>query len=182
MTIKKALLPLVAGLLVSTGAGAQMPPMPTPGPEQAILAQDAGTWDAVVEITMPGAPAMSSKGTEVAAMGCGGMCLITDFSGEMMGAPFKGHGLTAYDATKKKYVGSWSDSMSSGVQMSEATYDAATKSTTGWMEGVDPSGAAVKTKSVSTSIDANHRTMTMFMTGPDGKDVQTMKITYTRQK
>jgi hypothetical protein len=96
--------------------------------------------------------------------------------------PFKGHGLTAYDASKKKYVGSWSDSMSSGLQVSEGSYDAATKSTTSWMEGPDGTGATVKTKAVSASVDADHRTMTMFMTGPDGKDVQTMKITYTRRK
>ena len=69
-------------------------------------------------------------------MGCGGMCLIGDFGGEMMpGVPFKGHGLTAYDTSKKKYVGSWSDSMSSGMQVSEGSYDAATKSTTSWIEG-----------------------------------------------
>jgi hypothetical protein len=182
MTITKTLLPLGAGLLVSAVAFAQMPPMPKPGPEHEVLSRDAGTWDAVVEFAMPGAPAMTSKGTEVDTVGCGGLCLITDFNGEMMGAPFKGHGLTTYDPNKKKYVGSWSDSMASGLQVSEATYDAATKSTTSWMEGPDPTGATVKTKSVSTTVDADHRTMTMFMTGPDGKDVQTMKISYTRRK
>lgn len=182
MTTPRTSLPLAAGLLISSIASAQMPPMPKPGPEQQVLAQDAGTWDAVVEIAMPGAPAMTSKGTQVDTMGCGGMCLITDFNGEMMGAPFKGHGLTVYDANKKKYVGSWSDSMAAGLQMSEATYDPATKSTTSWMEGPDPSGATVKTKAVSTSVDADHRTMTMFVAGPDGKDVQTMKISYTRRK
>jgi hypothetical protein len=30
--------------------------------------------------------------------------------------------------------------------------------------------------------DANTRIMTMFGTGPDGKEMQTMKITYTRRK
>jgi hypothetical protein len=182
MTLNKILMAAAAGMAVSTAAFAQMPPLPKPGPEQEVLARAAGTWDAVVEVSIPGAPAMTSKGTEVAAMGCGGMCLITDFSGEMTGAPFKGHGLTAFDSRKNKYVGSWSDSMSPGVEMTETTYDPATKTSTGWMDAADPSGATVKTKSVSTEVDADHRTMTMFVSGPDGKDVQTMKISYTRRK
>jgi hypothetical protein len=183
MTITRTLLAFAAGLLVSTAASAQMPSMPTPGPEQEVLARDVGTWDATIELNMPGAPAMTSKLTEVNTMGCGGMCLIGDVNGEVMpGVPFKGHGLTAYDASKKKYVGSWSDSMASGLQVSQGTYDPATKSTTSWMEGPDATGATVKTKAVSASIDADHRTMTMFVTGADGKEVQTMKITYTRRK
>jgi hypothetical protein len=183
MKITRMLLPLAAGVLVATAAVAQMPPMPKPGPEQEVLAMDVGTWDAVVEMNMPGSPAMTSKGTEVATMGCGGMCLITDFSGEMMpGVPFKGHGMTAYDSGKTQYVGSWSDSMSSGLQISASTYDAAAKSMTGSMESTDPSGATVKTKWVVTYINPDQRTMTMLMPGPDGKDVQGMKITYTRHK
>ncbi len=183
MTITRTLLPVAGVLFAAATATAQMPELPKPGPDQEVLARDVGTWDAAVEINMPGAPAMTSKGTEVNTMGCGGMCLIGDFSGEMLpGVPFKGHGLTAYDAGKKKYIGSWSDSMTSGLQVSEGTYDAATKSTTSWMEGPDSSGATVKSKAVSASIDADHRTMTMFMTGPDGKEVQTMKISYTRRK
>lgn len=184
MTNTRTLLPIAAAVLLSVSAAAQMPPMPKPGPDQEVLAKDAGTWDAVVEMSpAPGAPPMTSKGVEVSTMGCGGMCLITDFTGEMMpGVMFKGHGLTAYDSTKKKYVGSWSDSMAPGLQVSEATYNPATKSTTSSMEGPDATGTTVKTKSVSAYADADHRTMTMFMTGPDGKEVQTMKISYTRRK
>ena len=43
--------------LVPVLAAAQMPPPPTPGPEHAILKEDVGTWDASIELVMPGAPA-----------------------------------------------------------------------------------------------------------------------------
>jgi hypothetical protein len=179
----RSLLPVAMSLLASVTAAAQMPPMPKPGPDQEILARDAGTWDAVVETAAPDGSKTFSKGTEVSTMGCGGMCLITDFSSEMMpGVPFKGHGLTAYDSTRKKYVGSWSDSMSNGIQESESAYDPASKSLTGWTQGVDSTGTAVKTKAVTSYPDADHRTMTMFVDGPDGKDLQVVKITYTRRK
>ena len=165
-------------------AGAQEMPMPAPGPEHAVLKMDEGTWDAVIEITPgPGAPAMTSKGVETSVMGCGGLCLITDFKGEMMpGAMFQGHGVTAYDPTVKKYVGTWTDSMSAGLSSSEGTYDAAAKKAVGTMQGRDATGAMVKSRSVVEYKGADHRVMTMFMVLPDGKEMQTMKISYTRRK
>jgi hypothetical protein len=172
-------------LFLSTVASAQdMPPTPKPGPEHQMFTMDEGTWDAVIEMTPPGGgPATTSKGMQTDTVGCGGLCLITDFKGEFMpGMAFHGHGLTAYDAAKKKYVGSWTDSMSTGLMTSESTYDPATKSLTGWMEGPDMTGAAQKSKSTSTFADADHKSMTMFMTGPDGKETQMMKISYTRRK
>lgn len=185
MRIHRALLPtVVMGLFGATVAAAQMPPMPKPGPEHQVLAMDAGTWDAVVEtMQAPGGPTMTSKGSEIGTVGCGGLCLVTDFNAELMpGMPFSGRGMTTYDPAKKKYVGSWTDSMSAGLLLSEGIYDPAAKTVTSWMEGPDMTGAVVKSKSVTQHTDADHRVMTMYMTGPDGKDMQTMKISYTRRK
>jgi Protein of unknown function (DUF1579) len=158
-----------------------MPPMPKPGPEHQILKEDEGTWAATVEVFMPGAPAMTSKGMETNRIGCGGLCLISDFKSDMMGMPFEGHGTTVYDPAKKKYVGSWSDSMSAGMMLGESTYDAATKTVTGWMEGPDMTGKVTRSKSVVEYKDGT-RVMSMYTTGPDGKEGLTMRITYARQK
>jgi hypothetical protein len=95
---------------------------------------------------------------------------------------FEGRGVTAWDGAKKKYVGAWTDSMSPGMGVSEGTYDAATKSFTSFMDSTDMTGTVVKTKSVVQHTDADHKVMTMFMTGPDGKEAQGMKISYTRRK
>lgn len=170
--------------LATPARGQGMPPLPKPGPEHAVLKMDEGTWDAVVEIsTGPGSAPMTSKGVEVNVLGCGGLCVITDFKGEMgPGMTFHGHGTTAYDPAKKKYVGSWTDSMSAGLSVSEATYDAATKKFEGTMEGRDMSGALVKSRSVGEYTGADQRLMTMYSTMPDGKEMQTMRITYTRRK
>jgi hypothetical protein len=178
---------LAVGVVLSLGSAAraqEMPPMPKPGPEHAVLKMDEGTWDAVVEISgPPGTPAMTSKGVEVSTVGCGGLCLITDFKGDIMpGVPFQGHGATTYDTVTKKYVGSWTDSMSTGIAMSEALYDVAAKKMTGTMESRDTTGAMVKSKSISEYKDADHRVMTMFVSLPDGTEMQTMRITYTRRK
>lgn len=164
-------------------AGQDMPPMPKPGPEHAVLKHDEGVWDATVEMFMPGAPPMTSKGVETNTIGCGGLCLITDFKGELMpGASFHGHGTTTYDTTKKKYVGSWTDSMSAGLALSEATWDPASKTSSGFMEGPDMTGKIMKTKAVTEYKDANTRVFTMYMPGPDGKDAPGMRITYVRRR
>ena len=176
---------LVGLCVVSAAAqsGGQMPPMPKPGPEHALFKTDAGTWDAVVEVApAPGAPAQKSTGVEVNTVGCGGLCLITDFKGQMMGTPFHGHGVMTWDAAKKKYVGTWTDSMSVGMSITEATYDTSSKKFTGSMEGPDMTGQIVKSRSVSEHRNASTRVMTMYSPGPDGKEKEMLKITYTRRK
>ena len=169
---------------VSGPAAAQMPSLPTPGPEHAVFKAEEGTWDASIEMTAPGAPAMPpAKGVQVDTVGCGGMCLTTEVKAELMpGMPFEGRGLTTYDPAKKKYVGSWSDSMAPGLSLSEGTYDAAAHKSTSWMEGPDMTGKMTKTKSVTEQVDADHKVMTMFTVGADGKELPTMKISYTRKK
>jgi hypothetical protein len=161
-----------------------MPAMPKPGPEHAIFKEDAGTWDAVIESFMaPGAPPMTSKGVETNLLGCGGLCLITDFKGEMMpGMTFDGHGTSTWDPKKQKYVGSWTDSMSQGLAISEGTWDASARTMTGWMEGPDMTGATVKMKSVVEYKPNGTRVFTLYGPPADGKEPVGLRITYTRQK
>jgi Protein of unknown function (DUF1579) len=174
----------------AAGAPQAMPPLPKPGPEHAIFKDVAGTWDAKVESFMaPGAPPSVSTGVETIRVGCGGLCSITDFKASfVMGppstpaTPFEGHGTETYDVARKKYVGSWVDSMSAGLMTSEGTYDAAKKTMTGWMEGPDMSGKVTKMKSTVTHPDPNTRVFSMYNTGADGKETLGMRITYTRKK
>jgi Protein of unknown function (DUF1579) len=178
---------LMASLIVVVPAAAQeMPLPPKPGPEHELLKMEAGTWDAVVEIMpAPGEPPMKSTGVETGVLGCGGLCLASEFKGEMMpGQTFHGHGTTAYDPAKKKYVGSWTDSMSKGLSIGESTHDPASKTFTGWMEGPDMTGKVAKMKSVVEYKDTGTRVFTMYGPGfgPDGKEAVGMRITYKRRQ
>jgi hypothetical protein len=179
--IGRALTAVAATLVLAGAATSQEMPVPKPGPEHRVLEMDAGTWDATVEMFVPGAPPMVSQGTETNSIGCGGLCLISDFKSMMAGAPFHGHGTSTWDPAKKKYVGTWTDSMSAGILIGESTYDPATKTATGWMEGPDMTGKVVKSRSVVEYKDASTRVMQMFSKGPDGKEVPTMKISYKKK-
>ena len=174
-------LTLAAACLVPAAAAAQAPPMPQPGPEHAVLKEDAGTWDASIEMLMPGAPPTPSKGVEVSTVGCNGLCVATEFKGEVMGAPFQGAGVTTWDPQKKKYIGSWTDSMTSGLAMTEGTWDAATKTLNSTMTTPDGAGGTVALRSTVVYSEGK-RVFTLHMPGPDGKEAPSMRITYTRRK
>jgi hypothetical protein len=159
------------------------PPPPKPGPAHEVLKMDVGTWDAIVESpAAPGAKPTTTKGVEVNRLGCGGLCLITDFKGEAMpGVPFQGHGVTTWDPAKKKYVGSWTDSMSQGLLIGETTWDPKAKKMSGSMEGPDMTGKITKMRSEVEYAGEGGRVMTAYAPGPDGKEMQVMKITYKRR-
>jgi hypothetical protein len=174
---------VATGHLSFATAQEQGPPMPKPGPEHEVLKADVGMWDAKVEvIPAPGMQPLVSKGVETNTMGCGGLCLISDFKGELgPGQTFHGHGITAWDPAKKKYVGSWTDSMSTGIATGESTWDASAKKATGTMEMPEPTGGTLKTRMVVEYPTPGTRTMTSYMTGPDGKEFVNLRISYTRR-
>jgi hypothetical protein len=183
MLLRRTLMATLLALpLAAPAARGQEPQMPKPGPEHELLKQDAGTWDATVESWMaPNTPPMVSKGVDTSRI-MGGFWLVTDFKSEFMNQPFEGHGVTGYDPSKKKYVSTWSDSMSPGLNLSEASYDAKTKTMTGWMEGPGPDGKPMKMRQVTEWKDADTKVFSMYGPAPDGKEVLAMRITYKRRK
>jgi hypothetical protein len=80
------------------------------------------------------------------------------------------------------YTGSWTDSMSQGLLISVSSWDAANTKATGTMEGPDMTEQIVKMRSVVEYPSATSRVMTAYAPGPDGKEMQVLKITYTKRK
>lgn len=176
---RTALLAMLALGLPALLAGQEMP---KPAPEYDLLKQDVGTWDANVEFwPAPGAPPSVSKGVSTVSM-LGGFWQIDEFTSEFMGQPFEGRGQTGWDPAKKAYVGIWVDSMTPSLMLSDSTYDAKTKTLTGWSEGPGPDGKPVKSKGVTEWKDADTRVFTMYAPGADGKEWLNMRITYKRRK
>jgi hypothetical protein len=91
-----------------------------------VFRKDVGTWDAEVEVKVPGAPPQASRGTLVARMI--GPWLVTDFKNETTG--FEGRGTYGWDAAKKKYVGTWVDPMRASLVVMLGEWDAAKRTMT----------------------------------------------------
>ena len=169
----------VCVLLVSSLAFAQDPAATS---VMDVLKKDVGTWDAKIKMWMgPGEPT-ESIGTETNKM-IGDFWIVSDFSGDMMGAPFTGHGVSGYDEKTKKITGTWVDSMSPFPMKMTGSYDAASKTCSYDTDGMDPTGNPMKGKmTVVHKADGTH-VMTMFGPSPeDGKMMKQMEIHYTKHK
>jgi len=181
-----ALIGLPGLSLAQEAKKAQAPPamaLPKPGPAHEVLKGEEGTWDATVETFAAGGPPSVTKGVETNTLSCGGLWLLTDFKGETMNQPFQGHGVKGYDLIKKKYVSTWVDSMSAALNIGESTFDQATKTMTGWIEGPDPSGKISKTKAVVQWKSADTRVFTMYVpASPGAPESPMLRITYKRRK
>jgi hypothetical protein len=152
----------------------------TPGPQHQAMAGMVGTWSMLVKSFAPGAPPQESTGTAVRKMTLEGRVLVEEVEASMMGMPFKGHGMRGYDNVSGKYWSTWTDSMSTGIMLSEGTCDGTTCTFTGsWNDPVKkgPVTARMTVRHVSPTVEV----FEMYYPGPDGKEAKMMEITYTKK-
>jgi len=159
-------------------------PMPQATAEHLGLEAEVGTWDAVSKMWFaPGAEPMGGTAVETNKM-LGKMWLVSEYKGEMMGAPFVGHGQFGYDPQKKKYIGTWIDTFGPYLSVMEGTVDEKTKTLTMLSKGFDPmTGKECISKMVSTMIDHDHKKFEIFKPVEGKKDQwwKQMEINYTRR-
>jgi hypothetical protein len=150
-----------------------------------------GNWTYTIKFWMdpdPNAKPQESKGTATRKSVMGGRYFVMDVTGKMQmpgedgkmkDMQFKGMAIEGYDNVKKKFVGSWIDSMGTGIQFSEGTYDPATKSFTFNMEMEPVPGMKSQVREVLKVPDNNHMTLEWYET-QGGQERKTMEINYTR--
>ena len=155
----------------------------TPGAPHKLLAGMAGSWSTRIKTWMgPDSPPMESKGTSEQKMLLGGRFLQQEYSGDMMGSPFTGIGVTGYDNHTKKYVSTWMDSMGTGIFFFEGTASADGRTITQEARYDDPLKGPVKWRSVTKIVDNNTLVFEMYGTDKRGKEEKMMEITYTRKR
>lgn len=162
-------------LAVAARLTAQAPEI-KPGPEHEGFKQAEGTWDAIIK-----AKGGESKGTATFKVACNGLWLLESFKADFGGMPFEGYGATSYDATKKKYVGVWVDSMVTVPMLSEGTFNDSTKTLTMTGEMPMPGGKSVPVTMATIVKDADTKVFTLTGPGPEGKQMEMLQITYKRR-
>lgn len=155
-----------------------------PGPEHAMLAKNAGRWNCSVKSWMdPKAEPITSEGTEESEMVFGGRYMRSHFTGSMMGQPYEGMGTLGYDNTKKKYVGNWFDTMSTGILNYEGSYDPQANQMVCHGSYTDPAtGKEQATRLVTRFVSDDQHIFEMWGPDPTGAEVKWMEITYNRAK
>jgi hypothetical protein len=154
-----------------------------PGEMHKWMAKMDGTWEGDMTQFSPDGKTEKSKGTAVYKTILGGRYQEGIHTGNMMGMPFEGRSLTAYDNAKKVWISTWIDNMGTGVMVTEGTYDEKTKTATYKGKMVDPTSSTKETdfKETISFIDDDTQHVEMFST-VDGKEMKVMTIESKRKK
>ena len=195
----KTWLSVVLALFVSAAAFAAEEPKPsaeqqammdkmmkaaTPGAPHEMLKKMAGDWSCTVKYKMdPAQPWQEATSTATITTLMDGRYVQEVTTGQMMGMPFSGMGVTGYDNVIGKYVSTWIDNMGTGIMKSEGTADASGKVIT-WIGTMsDPmTGKPSKSRMITTVADDDHHTFEMYNVPPGAKkEMKTMTIEYVRK-
>ena len=155
--------------------------MGTPGEPHHALARLAGTWATAIRFWGPDGSPTESSGVCEQRMLLGGRFLEQQFTGEMMGSPFEGIGITGYDNTTGKYVSTWIDSMSTAILFFEGTSSRDGRTITQEATCEDPVRGPMKWRSMTMIPNDTTVLFEMYGTDKNGKEEKMMEITYTRQ-
>jgi len=172
-------------LLLASGLYAQaVPEFPKPTPEHQWLQQFVGEWESTSEGKMaPDGPTMTCHGKATSRM-LGGFWVVTESEADMMGNKVHAIQTIGYDPAKKKYVGTWVDSMLNHLWHYEGTVDSTGKTLTLEAEGpnfVAP-GKTAKFRDAYEFKSKDHIVATSSMLMDDGKWVQFMTGQIRRKK
>jgi hypothetical protein len=114
---------LVAALCVCLGSIGLAQEPPPPGPEHKWLHQFVGEWTVSSKALVgPNEPAIEGTGTIKSRM-LGDYWVVNEMRAEMQGTTVSAIQTIGYDPAKKKYVGTWVDSMTNYMWRYEGTVD-----------------------------------------------------------
>jgi hypothetical protein len=194
-TLALGALTLLLASSVWAQEGAEQPGMPTPeqmaeamkmmqpGEHHEHMAQYVGKWTTLAKMwQMPGADPLESEGkTEIVAL-MDGRYFQATYEGSFMGMPFKGMGIDGYDNVRKMHVGSWIDTMGTGIMNYEGTCSDDHKVITTHAVVDDPmSGQKIEMRQVTTSIDKDNFKYEAYAKNPSGEgEMKVMEILYKR--
>jgi hypothetical protein len=188
---------LVVGIVAAVAAGwvgrsvfsddpPKSPPMPTPeewgklaekGEAHARLQGLVGEWNVHGKMTMNGST-IESEGTSSIHPILDGRFFEQVVHATMSGAPFEGRSWMGYDNAKKKIVGTWIDSMGTGMESIEGDEKEPGKvwETFGTFSG--PGGTVLHTRDVLTKVGPDELRMESYQ---QGATTPMMTLVYKRK-
>jgi len=154
----------------------------TPGPMHEMMAESVGEWKTKTTFWMdPAGEPMETEGTAKFEMILGGRYMKSTHKGMVMGMPFTGIMLQAYDNATKEFIAIWIDNLGTGMSVSKGTYDEDTKTLNSTGTMIDPmSGKEVNYRQTVQLIDDNHQVIEMFLQN-DVKEFKNMVIELTKK-
>ena len=153
-------------------------------PEHEWLKKFEGEWTTEGTASMgPGQEDIHCTGTMKSRM-LGKHWIVSELAGEMQGTPMNAIQTVGYDPEKKKYVGTWVDSMVNHLWKYEGTVDEGGTKLTLEAEGSNfaAPGKLTKFRDAYEFRSPDHIVATSSMLGEDGEWVTFMTGNYKRKK
>lgn len=191
---------VLAGVICCFGVGfaADEPKMPSeeemmkrwmevasPKAEHEMMAKMAGDWECSMKFWMgPEAPMQEGKGSCKDVVVAGGRHVSSMFTGEMMGMPYEGYGMSGYDNYNKVYWTTWTDNMTTGMMYMEGTSTDGGKTVvyTGTMDEPVMDVKDKPIRMVSKWIDDDHHVLESWDEIGTPHEFKAMEISYSRKK
>jgi len=154
----------------------------TPGAPHQAMASTVGSYDLKIKSWHePGGPPTEETGTATRKMALDGRVLFEEVKSSMMGMSYTGNGMMGYDNVIGKYWSTWTDSMSTGLMVSEGTCDAnnACTFTGSWNDPITK--GPVTMRMTSRWPSPTTQVFDMYGPGKDGKETKMMEMTYTKK-
>lgn len=154
----------------------------TPSEPHKLFATLVGSWTTQTKEWMePGKPPTESTGTAEMKMLLDGRFLYQEYNGQMMGQPFNGIGIDAYDNMTKKYVTAWMDTMGTGIFLMEGTASPDGRTITLRGSHPEPGGGKMTHRAVWKIVDDNNQVFEMYGAHGKEKETKNLEIIYTRK-
>lgn len=155
----------------------------TPGDQHRQLSSLAGIWTIKTkEWSEPDKAPVDTTGSAEIKTLLDGRYLQQEVTGQMMGKPFTGIQITAYDNLLKRYVTNWMSTMGTGIFTMEGAQAADGKTITLEGQHAEPGGGIMKHRAIWTIVDNNTQTFDMYGAHQGGKEWKMLEMTYTRKQ
>lgn len=171
-------------LFVGDAVAQEQPAMPEPTPEHQWLQQFSGNWTTKSESSMgPDQPPVQCEGIMTSRM-LGGFWLTNNMKGDYAGTPMNGIQTIGFDESKKKYVGTWIDSVTSFMWHYEGHVDSTGKVLTLEAEGPNflSDGKTTKFEDIYEFKSENELSIQSRILADDGKWITFVNGKATRSK
>lgn len=154
----------------------------TPGKSHTNLKPLVGKWKTKVTWWMdPDSAPEVTSGKATRTWVLGSRFVEENYTGKSMGQPFSGRGLYGYDNVGKRYVSTWTDTMTTGIMKSTGSYNMSANTLSWNGQYQDPiTGQLRNTRSTTRIIDNNKHIFEMYDTDPEGREYRALEIIYTR--
>jgi hypothetical protein len=152
-----------------------------PRAEHKILNLFAGGWKAESLYKDEDMGEFKALGRETSELVCTGKWLVQDLEAEVLGAPYRGHGILGFDPNKRRYVGVWIDDQLDHLSLSEGSWDRDARQLTMYAQTRDRYGKPAAQKMVTTFRDDGTRHEEVFI-ATGGEETSIYETVYERDK